>query len=224
MARPEKDNMIMKNIGYPVALLVLALAAGSAQAAEKRSWGSKNPTLYSKRQPVVQRTDYVIDLSTAGSTLPASERGRLASWFESLEVGYGDRIFLDGGDYGDGGARQDVAEVAADYGLLLSDGAPITTGAVEPGSVRVIVTRTTASVPGCPSWGSQKTGASMSTSSNYGCAVNSNIAAMIADPNDLVLGQTGTMDGREGAGVRAIETYRKKAPTGAGNLKPAGGN
>ena len=80
----------------------------------------------------------------------------------------------------------------------------------------MVVSRSTASVPDCPNW--SPTGAS-ATASNYGCAVNSNLAAMVADPSDLVLGQNGHGTGDATATSKAIKVYRDKAPTGAGTLK-----
>ena len=61
-------------------------------------------------------------------------------------------------------------------------------------------------------------------SSNFGCAINSNLAAMVANPDDLVRGQTSNSDLRTATSTRAIQTYHKKAPTGAGDLKDLGGN
>jgi pilus assembly protein CpaD len=104
-------------------------------------------------------------------------------------------------------------------GLLLSTGAPVTTGAVPEGYLRIVVTRASASVPGCPNWDSKLSiNPTNSTSSNYGCAVNGNLAAMVADPNDLIQGARDT--GHDpSAATRAIKTYRTKAQTGAASLK-----
>ncbi|WP_226372731.1 CpaD family pilus assembly protein [Allosphingosinicella flava] len=177
-----------------------------------------NRSVYSIHQPVVQRTDYVLDLAQSGSGLPQAEADRLAAWFDSLRLGYGDAIHVDGG-YGAETARADVARVAGDYGLMLSDGAPVTAGTVQPGSIRVIVSRTTASVPGCPDWRYAATpGGQISTPPNFGCAMNSNLAAMVADPNDLVLGQPGAPSGDSATAAKAIKAYRTAPPTGAGGL------
>src|SRR3546814_17194182 len=74
------------------------------------------------------------------------------------------------------------------YGMLLSDVAPVTAGSVPGGTVRIVVSRSVASVPGCPDWrDTQEADLNGGTSSNYGCAVNSNLAAMVANPQDLVL-------------------------------------
>jgi pilus assembly protein CpaD len=177
-----------------------------------------NPTIHSVNEPVVQRTDYVFDLP-AGGGATASDLGRLDAWFESLQIGYGDRVSVDTAGYGNDAVRNDVARVAGAYGLLVSDGAPITSGAIAPGSVRVVVSRTAATVPGCPIWDASEIGARITTSPNYGCAVNSNLAAMIADPNDLVAGQAGATSVDAATSSKAIRTYRTKAPTGAGEVK-----
>jgi pilus assembly protein CpaD len=212
--------MIMARLKSSTALAGLAIAASACAPHTDRLTPVSNNSMYSLNQPVVQRTDYVLDVGAAGGGIPASEQQRLAQWFETLRLGYGDRISVDqAGDYSDPAARQAVANVAAQFGLLLTDGAPITAGGVQPGSVRVIVSRTSASVPGCPNWGDPTIGAPERMSANYGCATNSNLAAMIADPNDLVLGQTGSKDGYSTVGSKAIWQYRSAAPTGAGGLK-----
>ena len=200
------------------ALVAIALGLSACGPETNRLTPVSNPSLYSVNQPVVQRTDFVLDVASSGGGVPASEQARLAGWFESLRLGYGDRIYVDEG-YGDARSRADVAEVAADYGLLLSDGAPVSAGSAAPGMVRVIVSRTVASVPGCPIWEDEPVGAPERTATNFGCATNSNLAAMIADPNDLVLGQTGG-DMRDSVqGSKAVKLYRDRSPTGAGSLK-----
>ena len=112
--------------------------------------GPANRSIESINQPVVQRTDYVFDAATDGSTLPSGEMQRVAGWLGSLRLAYGDRVYVD--DPANGGARAQVAAEAARYGILLSDPAPVTTGAVQAGTVRVIVSRMKASVPNCPNY------------------------------------------------------------------------
>jgi pilus assembly protein CpaD len=171
-----------------------------------------NTSMYSVHQPVVERTNYAIDVNTAGGGISSSERVRVSEWFDALKLGYGDRIALDYGDgYSNAAAKQDVAELADRHGMLLVDTAPVTPGNVAPGTVRIVVTRSKASVPGCPD--NSKTSDrnyNSAVSSNYGCAANSNLAAMIADPEDLVRGQqTDPMDGN--TGKKAIDALRVKA-------------
>jgi pilus assembly protein CpaD len=217
-ARARKESLTMAKINTALIAALLSLGVSGPAAAQIRShW---NPTLYSVNQPVVQRTDYVIDLASSGSGIPDRELHRVAEWFNSLRLGYGDRVSVDTGSYDDARARQDLAGVAAEFGLLLSDGTPITSGAVQPGSVRVIVSRSVATVPGCPDWSeASEAGNRASTGSNYGCSLNSNLAAMIANPEDLVLGQVGVGSGDAATASKAIKQYRTMPPTGAQGLK-----
>lgn len=181
---------------------------------------TNNPSLYSVHQPVVQRTDFVLDLDAAGDTLNPGERARLAAWFDSIELSYGDQIFVEEArDYPSPRARGDVAGVLAEYGMLLRDGAPIMAGQVAPGTIRVIASRALASVPDCPNWNDRQIVPTVNTSANYGCAVNSNLAAMVADPNDLVRGRTGSVDSSGSTASRAVRVYRERAPTGSQPLQ-----
>ena len=52
--------------------------------------------------------------------------------------------------------------------------------------------------------------------SNYGCAVNSNLAAMVANPEDLVRGRSDGSVTDATMGGRAIGALRKATPSGAG--------
>ena len=64
--------------------------------------------------------------------------------------------------------------------MILQPGAPVTAGAVAPGSVRVIVSRTRAEVPGCPNWSQpSQPNYNNQTMSNFGCGVNSNLAMTV---------------------------------------------
>lgn len=175
-----------------------------------------NRTIESKRQAVVTRTHFVLDLNTAGSgTLPTSEQRRLAGWFDALDLGYGDRVAIDDPSYSSGAdARKAVEALAAQYGLLIADIAPVTEGNVPGGAIRVVVSRSTAEVPGCPDWSNRShTDFQARTSENYGCGINGTMAAMIADPEDLVRGQHAEGVDQSQAS-KAIRAYRDKQPAG----------
>lgn len=205
----------------PRSLLLIASAGAIALTAGCSAMPGaqveRNMSLYSARQPVVQRTDYVFDVSNGAGGLPVGEAERLRAWFETIDLRYGDRVYIDdSAGYVDEGTRAALAESVGAYGLLLNDGAPVTAGTPAPGTARIVVTRMSASVPGCPDWRSaQYLGAAISTDPNYGCATNSNRAAMIADPADLVRGQAGSPAADEDTGSKAIKAYRDRAPSGA---------
>lgn len=175
----------------------------------------QNTSLYSTNQPVVERTNYAIDVNLDGSGISANEEIRLAQWFDALQLGYGDRIAMDfGGGYPNAAARQDMAAIAARNGMLVVDNAPVTQGNVMPGTGRIVVTRSTAYVPDCDGFKNDTdSNFNSSTSKNYGCATNTNIAAMIADPEDLVRGKENSSNDNS-SGNKAIEAYRTKTSGG----------
>ncbi|WP_066555715.1 CpaD family pilus assembly protein [Croceicoccus bisphenolivorans] len=176
-----------------------------------------NRTLYSDNQPVVSRTNYVFDVQTSASGVPASEERRLTDWFDALELGYGDKVSVDAGNVSIA-ARDDLVEIADREGFILNMNAPVTEGAVGPGVARVVVTRSVASVPNCPNWEAQSdANPNNATNPGYGCSVNSNLAAMIADPEDLLRGQRGSGETVVMSSTKAIDAYREAAPTGNGN-------
>ncbi len=179
--------------------------------------GTENRGLESVYQPVVERTDYVFDVNAGPSGLAPGEGARLGGWLESLRLGYGDKVAVDDPANGGFAIRNDVSREVARFGLLLSREAPVTAAPVAPGTVRIVVSRMRASVPGCPDF-SRYSGTEFesNTSSNYGCATNTNLAAMVANPADLIRGEPGAERYDAAQGTKAIETYRKAAPTGAG--------
>ncbi|AQR73768.1 CpaD family pilus assembly protein [Sphingomonas sp. LM7] len=185
--------------------------------------GTYNGGVESIHQPVVERNDYVFDVQTAGYALAPGESQRLAGWLESMGLRYGDRIAIDDGGTPNGG-RDEITALANNYGILLADQAPVTVGQIAPGTLRVVVTRMTASVPSCPDFSRQYTPDwSQSTSSNYGCATNSNLAAMIADPADLVRGASGSSLTDPATGSKAINALRGAKPSGNGGTEVKSG-
>lgn len=184
--------------------------------------GTANRGLESVHQPVVSRATYAVDLATTADGLAPGEQQRLAGWMASLRVGYGDKIAIeDPGSYTDDGygsrVRDAIATEAARYGLLVSDDTPFTGAPAPAGTTRVVVSRMTARVPGCPDFSRVYSPEFESnTSSNQGCAINSNIAAMVANPADLIQGQTRNPITDQATANRAIDLYRKAVPTGAG--------
>jgi pilus assembly protein CpaD len=166
--------------------------------------------------PVLTRADFVFDAAAPDGSLAPGEAARLNAWFAGLDLGYGDSIYVDG-PYG---ARSDVAQVAGNYGLLVSPSAPVAGGPLAPGTARVIVSRMRASVPYCPNWSlPAQPNPENRNLSNFGCAVNSNLAAMVANPQDLVHGREGTGVGDSLTASKAIGSYRKAEPTGSKGLQ-----
>ena len=190
-----------------LSIVALASLLGACNAPDNLQAG-----LTSTHVPVVNHATYVFDAAAPSGMLPPSEMDRLDAWFASLNMNYGDEVYVDGDA---GAARSQVATVAGQYGLLLSDGAPVTPGVVAPGSVRVVVSRYEASVPGCPKW-SEPSNPNFNNNmmSNFGCGVNSALAAQVANPQDLIHGRAGASAGDGATAARAINMYRNWPLTG----------
>lgn len=163
--------------------------------------------LESVNVPVVTSADYVFDAAAPNGELAPGEAERLTGWFQGLGLGYGDAIYVDGA-YGYG-ARSQVESVAGTYGMMVQSGSPVTQGAIQPGFVRVVVSRRSATVPGCPNWNfPAQPNTDNRTMSNYGCGVNSNLAMQVANPQDLLHGREGAAAIDAATGAKAIQMYR----------------
>src|SRR3546814_10073740 len=85
----------------------------------------------------------------------------------------------------------------------------VTRGSVPAGMVRVVATRSTARVDNCPDWSAPShPNVQASTTSNFGCASQSNLAAMIADPNDLLAGKP-YAGGDPNTAVKSVDAWNK---------------
>lgn len=211
----NSSHATRKRLGSALAIsLALALSACGTMPT--------NATLESVHQPVVERTNYTFDVGAGPSGVSLPEQRRLAGWFDAMDLRYGDRVSLDDPTKS-GATRTAIEGLIARYGLLLEDGAPVTPGYVEPGAARIVVTRSKATVPGCPNWSSKGTSNYYNaTSPGYGCAVNGNLAGMVANPEHLLKGEKGMSQTIATSSNKAIDSYREAEPTGKSGPKSGG--
>lgn len=196
-----------------IMIIALASSVAACNAPDRPDAGVASVNI-----PVVTSADYVFDAAAPDGALAPGETDRLNGWFQGLGVGYGDTIYVDGA-YADA-ARGQVAAVAGQYGMPVADGAPVTPGVVQPGTVRVVVSRRRAEVPNCPNWSvPSQPNYDNRNMSNFGCGVNSNIAAMIANPEDLLHGREGDGTSNVNAATRAVLFYKGQQPTGNKGLQ-----
>ncbi len=206
-----------KMAGLPAIALGLTLSLGLAGCGGMPS----NSSLYSMKQPVVERTNYTMDVATTPAGLSISEQQRLNGWFETMDLRYGDRITVDDPTSNPAVANA-INDLASRYGLIVKGTAPATAGMLPPGQARVVLTRSVASVPGCPDWSAKSDmNYSNGLSPNHGCASNSNLAAMVADPQDLLEGRKGASETLINTSNKAISTFREATPTGEAGLMDA---
>lgn len=194
----------------PLLLLVLAAAAPLAGCGEYRG-------LETVHQPVVAQTDYALDLLAGPDGLGSGEAQRLRGWLDVLAPAPGAALAIDD-PAASPGARAEIAALAVARGLRLAPGTASHGDAPAAGTLRVVVTRSTASVPSCQTPGASATLVNFDahTSGSFGCAINGTLAAMIADPNDLIRGKSDDGAGAAITGAKAIGVWRKAAPSGGG--------
>jgi pilus biogenesis lipoprotein CpaD len=125
-----------------------------------------------------------------GRDLPTdAEYDRFDNFIKSIQLGYGDEVTLIG-------SAQYRREAMAAY--LERLGIPVTIK-LEAGTkdelasntVQVAVSRYVVTPPACPNWSNFDGNENRNTpGSNYGCAVDAGLGYMVANPRDLVQGQT----------------------------------
>lgn len=197
----------------PLPLLALALA-GCAQ-----SGSLANRTVASAKVAVIERSLLAYDLAVDDrNSLAPGQAQSLAEYLDAIGIAYGDRLAVDDrAGPGAAGRRAAIADVVARHGLMLDDTAPVSTRPLAARAVRVLITRARAVVPGCPDWSRpSEIEVEAAASSNYGCATRSNLAEMIADPNDLVAGKS-----YGGADSQTVERATRASPTAGRSAAPA---
>lgn len=205
--------MSRKNL-VRIGVLVALATPFTAQAKSNRG-------VESVHQPVVSHSAFTYDVQAGpDGGLAGADARRLDDWLASIGLGYGDQVTIVTDAYYSPSLREGIADVVARHGMLVGEDSSAAAGVAPAGSVRLVVRRATAYVPGCPDWSNKsETGMSLGASSNFGCGINANLAAMVANPDDLVRGQSSDSDLRTATSNRAISTYREKTPTGSGDLK-----
>lgn len=199
-----------------LATCTLALALGVSLSA--CGGMPTNRSLDSVHQPVVERTNFTLDVATGAGGLSYTEQARLSGWFEAMDLRYGDRVSIDD-PMASSETRASVEALASRYGMLVNNETPVTSGNVGAGNARIIVSRVTARVPGCPDWSAKSdVNLNNATSTNYGCSVNSNLAAMVANPEHLVSGASDASGTVLMSSNKAIDSYREAKPTGEKGL------
>lgn len=192
--------------------LILLLSALAATGCSDPNFAG-NSGVETAKAPTVRTSRLTYDVHFGpGNRLPDAQARALDQYLASIGVAYGDRIAVDDPMRpGTAERRQAIADIVGRYGLLLDGVVPVTTGNLPAGTVRVVVTRARAVVEACPDWSRpSEYEPDAAILSNFGCAVRGNLAEMIADPNDLVVGKA--YDGADGqTAASALGAYRNPA-------------
>ncbi len=213
---------------FAVSAALIALGACAPDTAE---W-----TL--AESPKKNRVDWVafhhtVPFKGRNAVLEGAAREQLARFVQRLGSGDGVRIMVaaqsDAGDALIAGRRE--AEVTAylrELGMRPRL-APAKPGRSKTPGVVVTIGRYVVTTPRCPDWSKPShKDFDNRVSSNFGCATETNLGLMVADPGTLLHGRTmGPADGE--AQAKYIEAYRKgeaeaAAPTPTLNLNVSGGS
>lgn len=195
----------MMRLPLPALLPLMALAACAHD---------QNMTVSSVHPPLVRVFETSLALAATPAGLAPGEEQRLAAYLGSIGLRRGDIVSTDAPA---GPARTAIGRALGDSGMLLSADRPA--GEAAPGSWRVVVSRASASVPGCPDWSQgQLPPSAGATGRNYGCATNAVLAAMLEDPRDLIRGRDAGEAVDPRTSVRAVQVWREAVPTGKASL------
>jgi pilus assembly protein CpaD len=187
---------------------ILVLAGCGTNAPAETGWSDPVPLKQNKVEFV--NLEYDVHFTPRSKTPAAGEADRLAAFLKQSTVGEGDTVTVVGAGTSSLAAQRQ-AVVLADLKHRHVHAAPATDSGVAFDTVRVRVGRAVVTAPRCPDWSKpEASNSTNSPSSNFGCATESALALMVADPADLLRGKPGgPADGAVLA--RGVEMYRSGA-------------
>lgn len=216
----------MKTKRFPLigAVAFSALALTIAACAPQTSQWSDVEAPKENRVTYVRLSHSVPFRSNEVRLSPAEAAG-LGAFIRDRAVGYGDEILLLGAGSAVGQRRQEAVATAFERaGLRVIRNVEMDGITPDPNEIRIVVGRHVVTPPECPNWSKRADEDFGNTkSSNIGCATTTNLGLMIANPRDLVEGEsTGPADG-ELAAFR-VESYRRGAYPSLlrGDVRPNG--
>jgi pilus assembly protein CpaD len=183
----------MKRQTFRIRLTVLLLASLSA-CATKNNGFRDNAGLDSIHKATVTLQESSHPVRFLNGKLSANEEASLAAFISANGLRYADRLTLRTSEPNMAvGYRSAMNTVLGRFGL--SVGNIETTLGMPASEVALIVSRPTVTLPDCSIHsGPNGLNGNNENMSNYGCAVRSNLAAMAANPADLVSGNV--LDGQ----------------------------
>jgi pilus assembly protein CpaD len=196
------------------ALLLIGLLLVSGCAADAGSRADRSDPLISKQNKVeFVRLDHDVHFAPGSKVLAVNEADALAGFLKGSAVGDGDKVTIDRAGSGALTAARQATVLAVLKRMrvpvaLATAGADV---ALAPNAVRVRVARSVVTAPRCPDWTKPEADEpTNSPSSNFGCATESSLALMVANPADLVRGSPAP--GADGEALaRGVELYRSGA-------------
>jgi pilus assembly protein CpaD len=207
--------MKMTAIKFLTMALLAALAAGCAGA-----WnGQKQAMTVAEEHPISVDSQVVtmtIDQGRSASDISSLDKSRLRAFADAyMTSGHGPLSVTAPSGAGDGQGGQESASAIGEYlnelGVDWSQISASTYGAANGSGDQIILSYThyVATPSACGNWkGLGARDRANMRSPNFGCATQNNIAAMIADPRDLVE-PAGDAPPDAAARIRGIRAYRE---------------
>ena len=197
-----------------LSLLLVIFSAGllTACADSNGHWSDAETRKRSTVEMV--RLSHPLYFAEGSTELSAAQKQSLQTFFRDINVGYGDSLSMDvpldhAGHVSDIDQKRhaSIAEYLKKRGLMLSAEFTPYGIALAPGNARLVVSRYTVELPKCPDWRQDSSpNYANATTSNFGCAHATNLGLMVANPKDLVVGQT--YDGPHAAvAAKAVNKY-----------------
>jgi pilus assembly protein CpaD len=183
--------MKLKKFTTSLGLLLLATLSGCAV---KNNGFRDSAGLDSIHKATVALQESSHPVSFANGKLSANEEASLAAFISAGGLRYADRLTLRTSEPNMAvGYRNAMNAVLGRFGLSI--GNVETTLGIQTGAATLVVSRPTVTLPPCGVHsGPNGFNNSNENMSNYGCSIRSNLAAMVANPADLVSGNV--LDGQ----------------------------
>lgn len=171
-------------------MLMLGSALALGACTEKSAHWDRDETTHPNTVELL-RIPHDVQFASDMTALTAQEIARLDGFLKTVKPGAGDMIVLDAAADGD---NPRIAEARADSlrrhlvkaGYRVADGTTPSGAAPAANSIRLVVEHAVVRTPNCPDW-SQKAWPNYNNAptSNYGCATETALGLMIANPRDL---------------------------------------
>jgi pilus assembly protein CpaD len=165
----------------------------------------------------ISRLSHTVHFAAGSTTLAAAETSHLLGFLDDSDIVYGDHLYLamPGEDAVSQKREAAIRRLLAKRGVLMSvspGATPINVSLGTGDEMTVTLERYVVTPPSCPNW-SKPAGSDPDNTvfSNFGCATETNLGMMVAEPRDLLVGrQPGPADADPS--LHAMQNYRAGKP------------
>jgi pilus assembly protein CpaD len=208
---------IITRMAAPSAKALVSIACLAALASctmpDAQQWQPTAADAQKTNKIEFSRLTYTVHFAAGSPTLTGAETTRLLGFLDDSDIVYGDHLYLGMPSEDALSQKREAAirRVLARRGVLMTaTAAPVrgTASYASSDEMTVQFERYVVTPPACPNW-SKPTGGDPNNTvfSNFGCATETNLGMMVAQPRDLVVGrQPGPRDAEPA--LYAIQNYR----------------